>query len=57
MYKLITEKEGVRLSAHKQKITDVTGTSQEQHKNNTRTSGKAEILLLKSKKRWQHLQM
>ncbi|WP_299187665.1 hypothetical protein [uncultured Aquimarina sp.] len=31
--KLITEKEGVRLSAHKQKITEVTGTSQEQHKN------------------------
>ncbi|WP_299313218.1 hypothetical protein [uncultured Aquimarina sp.] len=31
--KLTTEKEGVRLSAHKQKLTSVTGTSQEQHKN------------------------
>ena len=33
VHKLITEKEGVRLSAHKQKLTSVTGTSQEQHKN------------------------
>jgi len=31
--KLITQKEGVRLSAHKQEISNDTGTSQEQHKN------------------------
>ncbi|AXT51327.1 hypothetical protein D1818_10970 [Aquimarina sp. BL5] len=31
--KLTTKKEGVRLSAHRQEITAVTGTPQEQHKN------------------------